>query len=53
MFAIQNVVLGIPHILQKTELKLVKPLLRKSQNTLSVDKQANKQTRKQENKKTS
>ena len=42
MFASQNVVLGIPHFLQKTELKLVKPLPRKSQNTLSVGKQANK-----------
>ena len=41
MFAIQKVVPGIPHLLQKTESNLAKPLPRKSKNTLSVGKQVN------------
>ena len=33
---------GISHLLQKTDFKLIATLLRKSQNTISVSKQASK-----------
>ena len=46
MFAIQIIVLEIPHLLQKTESKLVKPLPRKG-------KQEKKKKGKQENKQAS
>jgi len=42
MFYAEKFVPEILHHIQKTELKLVEALSRKSQNTLSVSKQTNK-----------
>jgi hypothetical protein len=42
MFKVKKIVPGILRLSVKTELKLVETLLRKSKNSLSVDKQANK-----------
>jgi len=51
MFYAEKFVPEILHHVQKTELKLVEALPRKSQNTLSVSKQTKKQTNKLMNKK--
>jgi len=46
MFYAEKFVPEILHHVQKTELKLVEALSRKSQNTLSVSKQTSKQANK-------
>jgi len=50
MFYAEKFVPEILHHVQKTELKLVEALSRKSQNTLSVSKQTSKQANKQTSK---
>jgi len=52
MFYAEKFVPKILHHVQKTELKLVEALPRKSQNTLSVSKQTNKQVNEHDNSKT-
>jgi len=52
MFYAEKFVPEILHYVQKMELELVAALPRKSRNTLSVSKQANKQVNEHDNSKT-